>query len=130
MTRLRAEKIALIAESIPLQSIDNGPQKGDLLVLGWGSSYGAIKTAVEQALEEGHSVAHAHIRYINPFPKNLGEIIGNFKQVLIPENNSGQLIHIIRNTFLITPVGYSKVQGVPFNEMEILAKITDLIKEI
>ena len=130
MTKLRAEKIARIADTIPLQSIDNGPLKGDLLVLGWGSSYGAIKTAVEQALEEGYSVAHAHLRYIHPFPKNLGTILGNYKQVLIPEMNSGQLIHLIRDAFLIAPVGYSKVQGVPFNEMEILAKITDLIKEI
>ncbi|NMW17735.1 MAG: 2-oxoacid:acceptor oxidoreductase subunit alpha [Chlorobiaceae bacterium] len=130
MTKLRAEKIARIADTIPLQSIDNGPLKGDLLVLGWGSSYGAIKTAVEQALEKGYRVAHAHLRYIHPFPKNLEEILGSFKQVLIPEMNSGQLIHLIRDTFLIAPVGYSKVQGVPFNEMEILAKITDLIKEI
>ena len=75
MTKIRAEKIARIAETIPLQAIDNGQQKGDLLVLGWGSSYGAIKTAVEQALEEGYSVAHAHLRYIHPFPKNLGEIL-------------------------------------------------------
>ena len=130
MTKLRAEKIARIADNIPLQSIDNGPLKGDILVLGWGSSYGAIKTAVEEALEEGLSVAQAHLRYIHPFPKNLGEILGNFTKVLIPEMNSGQLIHIIRDTFLIAPVGYSKVQGVPFNEMEILTKITDLIKEI
>ena len=129
MTKLRAEKIARIADTIPLQSIDNGPEKGDLLVLGWGSSYGAIKTAVEQALEEGYSVAHTHLRYIHPFPKNLEAILGNYKKVLIPEMNSGQLIHLIRDAFLIAPVGYSKVQGVPFNEMEILAKITDLIKE-
>lgn len=129
MTKLRAEKIARIAESIPLQTIDNGPEKGDLLILGWGSSYGAIKTAVEQALAEGLSVAHAHLRYLNPFPKNLGEMLGNFKKVLIPENNNGQLIHLIRDTFLIAPEGFSKVKGLPFNEMEILAKITDLIKE-
>ncbi|MGB8248572.1 MAG: 2-oxoglutarate ferredoxin oxidoreductase subunit alpha, partial [Chlorobium sp.] len=129
MTKLRAEKIARIAESIPLQTIDNGPKKGDLLILGWGSSYGAIKTAVEQALAEGLSVAHAHLRYLNPFPKNLGEMLGNFKKVLIPENNNGQLIHLIRDTFLIAPEGFSKVKGLPFNEMEILAKITDLIKE-
>lgn len=129
MTKLRAEKIARIAESIPLQTIDKGPEKGDLLILGWGSSYGAIKTAVEQALAEGLSVAHAHLRYLNPFPKNLGEMLGNFKKVLIPENNNGQLIHLIRDTFLIAPEGFSKVKGLPFNEMEILAKITDLIKE-
>ncbi len=130
MTRLRASKIDKIADSIPLQSIDNGPEKGDLLVLGWGSSYGAIKTAVEQALEEGLSVAHAHLRYIHPFPKNLGEVLGNYKKVVIPENNSGQLLHLIRDKFLFAPVGYSKVQGLPFNEMEILAKITDIIKEL
>jgi 2-oxoglutarate ferredoxin oxidoreductase subunit alpha len=130
MTKLRAEKIARIADSIPLQSIDNGPEKGDLLVLGWGSSYGAIKTAVDQAIEKGYSVAHAHLRYLNPFPKNLGEVLGNYKQVVIPENNNGQLVHIIRDTFLIEPVGFSKVKGLPFNEMEILAKITDLIKEL
>ena len=130
MTKLRAEKIARIADSIPLQSIDNGPLKGDLLVLGWGSTYGAIKTAVEQALEQGYSVAHAHLRYIHPFPKNLAEILGNYKQVVIPELNNGQLVHIIRDTFLIAPESLTKVQGVPFNEMEILTKITDLLKEL
>ncbi len=130
MTKLRAEKVNRIADSIPLQSIDNGPEKGDLLVLGWGSSYGAIKTAVEQALEQGLSVAHAHLRYIHPFPKNLGTLLGNYKKVVIPENNNGQLVHVIRDTFLIEPVGYSKVKGLPFNEMEILEKITDLLKEL
>ena len=130
MTKLRAEKIERIADSIPLQAIDNGPAKGDLLVLGWGSSYGAIKTAVEQAIEQGLSVAHAHLRYIHPFPKNLAEILGNYKQILIPELNNGQLIHIIRDKFLIAPEGFTKVQGVPFNEMEILTKITDLLKEL
>jgi 2-oxoglutarate ferredoxin oxidoreductase subunit alpha len=130
MTRLRAEKIERIADSIPLQTIDNGPEIGDLLILGWGSSYGAIKTAVEIALDEGYSVAHAQLRYLNPFPKNLGEMFGNYKKVLIPENNSGQLIHLIRDKFMFEPVGFSKVQGLPFNEMELLVKITDLIKEL
>lgn len=130
MTNLRAEKIDRIADSIPLQAIDNGPLQGDLLVLGWGSSYGAIKTAVEQALEEGYSVAHAHLRYIHPFPKNLGKILSNYKKILIPELNNGQLIHIIRDKFLIVPEGFSKIQGLPFNEMEILNKITDIIKEL
>jgi len=130
MTKLRAQKINQIADSIPLQTIDNGPKSGDLLVLGWGSSYGAIKTAVEQAIEQGYSVAHAHLRYIHPFPKNLEEILGNYKKILIPELNNGQLIHIIRDTFLIAPEGFTKIQGVPFNEMEILIKITDIIKEL
>jgi 2-oxoglutarate/2-oxoacid ferredoxin oxidoreductase subunit alpha len=130
MTNLRAEKIEKIADFIPLQTIDNGPEKGDLLVLGWGSSYGAIKTAVEQAIEKGHSVAHAQIRYLNPFPKNLGELMGNYKKVLIPENNNGQLVHLIRDKYLFAPVSFTKVKGLPFNEMEILEKITDLIKEL
>jgi 2-oxoglutarate ferredoxin oxidoreductase subunit alpha len=130
MTRLRAEKIEKIADSIPLQKIDNGPEKGDLLVLGWGSSYGAIKTSVEQALGQGLSVAHAHLRYLNPFPKNLGELMASYKKVLIPENNNGQLVHLIRDKYLFAPVSFTKVKGLPFNEMEILEKITDIIKEL
>lgn len=130
MTKLRAEKVERVIDLVPDQTIDNGPEKGDLLVLGWGSTYGAIKIAVEQALQGGCSVAHAHMRYINPMPKNLGEILGNYKKVLIPENNNGQLIHLIRDKFQIEPIGFSKVQGLPFNEMEIEAKITDILKEL
>ncbi|MCE1273961.1 MAG: 2-oxoacid:acceptor oxidoreductase subunit alpha [Chlorobiales bacterium] len=130
MTRMRAEKIEKIADHIPLQTIDNGPESGDLLVLGWGSSYGAIKTAVEQAIEKGHSVAHAHLRYLNPFPKNLAELMSRYKKVLIPENNNGQLVHLIRDKYLFAPVSFTKVKGLPFNEMEILEKITDIIKEL
>lgn len=130
MTKLRAEKVARVADIIPDLTIDNGPEKGDILVLGWGSTYGAIKKAVEQVLEGGCSVAHAHLRYINPFPKNLREIMGNYKKVLIPENNCGQLLSMIRDKFLFEPVGFSKVQGLPFNEMEIEAKITDILKEL
>ena len=130
MTKLRAEKIERVIDLVPNQTIDNGAEEGDLLVLGWGSTYGAIKIAVEQVLEGGCCVSHAHIRYLNPFPKNLGEILRKFKKVLIPENNNGQLIHIIRDKYQIEPVGFSKVQGLPFNEMEIEAKITDILKEL
>ncbi len=130
MTKLRCEKVDRVADIIPDLSIDNGPEKGDLLVLGWGSTYGAIKIAVEQAIEGGCNVAHAHLRHIHPFPKNLGEVLGNYKRVLMPENNSGQLIHLIRDKFQIEPIGFSKVQGLPFNEMEIEAKITDILKEL
>ncbi|ABB24796.1 2-oxoacid:acceptor oxidoreductase subunit alpha [Pelodictyon luteolum] len=130
MTDLRMEKVARIADCIPLQTIDNGAEKGDLLVLGWGSTYGAIKIAVDRALKAGHSVAHAHLRYLNPFPKNLGEILRNYKKVLIPENNCGQLLLMIRDQFLIEPVAFNKVEGLPFNEMEIEAKITDIVKEL
>ena len=130
MTKLRAEKVERVVDIVPDQTIDNGPESGDLLVLGWGSTYGAIKIAVERAIEAGLSVSHAHLRYLNPFPKNLGELFGKFKKVLIPENNNGQLVHIIRDRFLIEPVSYTKVEGLPFNEMELEAKITDIVKEL
>ena len=130
MTKLRAEKIEKIADFIPLQTIDNGPESGDLLVLGWGSSYGAIKTAIELAHEKGLSVAHAHLRYLNPFPKNLAKLMSSYKRVLIPENNYGQLVHLIRAKYLTEPVSFTKVKGLPFTEMEILDKITDIIKEL
>jgi len=130
MTKLRAEKVERVVDIVPDQTIDNGPESGDLLVLGWGSTYGAIKIAVERAIEAGLSVSHAHLRYLNPFPKNLGELFGKFKKVLIPENNSGQLVHIIRDRFLMEPVGFSKVEGLPFNETEIEEKITDIVKEL
>jgi 2-oxoglutarate ferredoxin oxidoreductase subunit alpha len=131
MTRLRAEKVERVVDIVPDLTLDNGPEQGDLLVLGWGSTYGAIKKAVEHIHEKGiNSVAHAHVRYINPFPKNLGAMLQRYKKVLIPENNCGQLLHLIRDKFLIEPVGFSKVQGLPFNEMEIEAKITDILKEL
>ncbi|HHE32510.1 MAG TPA: 2-oxoacid:acceptor oxidoreductase subunit alpha [Chlorobaculum parvum] len=130
MTKLRAEKVERVVDIVPDQTIDNGEESGDLLVLGWGSTYGAIKIAVERAVETGHKVSHAHLRYLNPFPKNLGELLGKFKKVLIPENNNGQLVHIIRDRFLIEPVSYTKVEGLPFNEMELEAKITDIVKEL
>jgi len=130
MTKLRAEKVERVVDIVPDQTIDNGAESGDLLVLGWGSTYGAIKIAVERAIEAGHKVAHAHLRYLNPFPKNLGDLLGRYKKVLIPENNNGQLVHIIRDRFMMEPVSFTKVEGLPFNEMEIEAKITDIVKEL
>src|SRR5215207_6699038 len=95
MVKIRQEKVDKIADHIPEQKLDNGPEKGDVLVLGWGSTYGVIKTSVEQLIKEGYSVAHAHLRYLRPFPKNLGDIFSNYKTVVIPEINNGQLIKII-----------------------------------
>ena len=120
MVKIRQEKIDKIADYIPLQKIDNGPEKGKVLILGWGSTYGAIKSAVKDLVEEGASVAHAHLRYIRPFPKNLGEIIRNYEKVLIPELNNGQLIKIIRDEFLVDAKGLNKIMGVPFVKQEIL----------
>ncbi|NTW48856.1 MAG: 2-oxoacid:acceptor oxidoreductase subunit alpha [Chlorobiales bacterium] len=128
MVKLRAEKIEKLAERLPLQTIDNGPAKGKLLVLGWGSSYGAIKIAVERSIAEGLDVAHAHLRYLNPFPKNLGEILHNYDKILIPETNNGQLIHLIRDKYLLPAIGLNKIQGLPFRSVEIKNKIAEILK--
>ena len=126
MVKLRQEKVDKIADYIPEQKIDNGPEKGDVLVLGWGSTYGVIKTAVEQLLNEGYSVAHAHLRYVRPFPKNLGEIISNYKTVVIPEINNGQLVKIIRDKYLVDAKAYNKIMGVPITKTELV----DFLKPI
>lgn len=120
MVRLRQEKVDKIANNIPLQTIDNGPEEGELLILGWGSTYGVIRTAVEELIMEGHSVAHAHLRYLRPFPKNLGEIFKRYKKVLIPEINNGQLVKIIRAEYLIDAKPYNKIMGVPITKAELI----------
>jgi 2-oxoglutarate ferredoxin oxidoreductase subunit alpha len=127
MVKLRAEKIERIANYIPDQQIDNGPEKGDVLLLGWGGTYGALKTATRDLLAEGLSVAHAHLRYINPMPKNLEQVLRNYKHVLVPELNSGQLVRIIRDRFLIDAKPYNKVQGQPFTTIELKNKVKSLL---
>lgn len=122
MCDTRARKVAIIADDIPEQSI-TGPESGDLLVLSWGGTYGACHTAVTQAQAEGLSVSHAHLRYLNPFPRNLGKIFGNFKKVLIPELNLGQLRTLIRSEFLVDAAGFNKVQGKPFAVHELVTRI-------
>ncbi len=119
MVKLRQEKVDRIAEYIPLQTFDSGEEKGELLILGWGSTYGAIKTAVRHALNEGKSVSHVHLRYLNPFPKNLGDILKNFKHVLVPEMNNGQLVKIIRDKYFIDATPLNKIQGLPFRVEEL-----------
>lgn len=126
MVKLRAEKVARIADYIPLQEIDNGPAKGKLLVLGWGSTYGSIKTAVKSALAQGYSVAHAQVRYLNPFPKNLGELLHNYDYVLVPEMNNGQLVRMIRDQYQVPAEGFNKIKGVPFTADELFTKIKSL----
>lgn len=127
MVKIRQEKVDKIADHIPLQKIELGPEKGKVLVLGWGSTYGAIKSAVLDLLAEGHEVAHAHIRYIRPFPKNLDEILHSYDKVLIPEINNGQLIKIIRDQFLIDAQGYHKIMGVPITKGELITKIKEML---
>lgn len=127
MVRIRQEKIDKIADYIPDQQIDNGPEKGKVLVLGWGSTYGAIKSAVVEVLNEDNLVSHVHLRYVRPFPKNLGQILRNFEHVLIPELNNGQLIKIIRDQFLVDAKGYHKIMGIPFTKHELIDEIKKLL---
>jgi 2-oxoglutarate ferredoxin oxidoreductase subunit alpha len=125
MVHLRAEKVAGIAKVIPPQEVF-GPESGDLLVLSWGGTYGTCHTAVSRAIDGGSQVAHCHLRHMNPFPSNLGEILGRYKNVLIPELNMGQLRMLIRDKFLVDAIGFNKVQGKPFSISELVEKITEL----
>ena len=127
MVKIRQEKVDKIADYIPEQKIDNGDAKGKVLVLGWGSTYGAIKSAVAELRAEGHAVSHAHLRYLRPFPKNLGEILHNFEHVLVPEINNGQLIKIIRDVYFIDAKGYNKIMGVPITKTELLEVVKKLL---
>ncbi len=128
MVHMRDAKVEKIADYIPKLTIEDGTEKGKLLILGWGSTYGAIKSAVKRARAKGLDVSHAHLRYIKPFPKNLGEILYNFEHVIIPEMNTGQLIKVIRDKYLIPAEGFNKVQGMPFTASEILSKIEEKLK--
>ncbi|GAC1429822.1 MAG: hypothetical protein NVSMB7_06360 [Chitinophagaceae bacterium] len=120
MIKIRQEKVDKIAKYIPAQKLDSGPEKGKILVLGWGSTYGAIKSALAELQAEGHAVSHAHIRYMRPFPENLGDMMKNFEHILIPEINNGQLIKIIRDVYFVDAKGYSKIMGVPITKSEML----------
>jgi 2-oxoglutarate/2-oxoacid ferredoxin oxidoreductase subunit alpha len=125
MVRTRGEKVANIAKDIPLLEV-NGPKTGDVLVLGWGGTYGACTQAANAAQAKGLRVASAHLRHLNPFPRNLGEVLHAYKRVLIPELNLGQLSVLVRAKFLIDTVGMNKIQGKPFKVSELLAKIEEL----
>ncbi|MCC5908041.1 MAG: 2-oxoacid:acceptor oxidoreductase subunit alpha [Balneolaceae bacterium] len=127
MTNLRQAKVDKIADFIPLQSVDSGNEKGDVLVLGWGSTYGSIRTAARELREEGIDISHAHIKYLNPFPKNLGELIENFNHILVPEMNSGQLVKMIRDKYFVDAVGINKVKGRPFFVDELKRQIKDAL---
>jgi 2-oxoglutarate ferredoxin oxidoreductase subunit alpha len=130
MVKIREEKVEKIAQYIPDQKLDNGPEKGKLLIIGWGSTYGAIKSAVNELLQEGHAVAHLHLRYIRPFPKNLGDLIKNYDHVLIPEINNGQLIKILRAKYLVDAKGYNKIMGIPITKGEIIDEAKKIIEEM
>lgn len=127
MVKTRQAKVDKIADYIPEQKLDSGPDKGKILVLGWGSTYGAIKSACSELQAKGHAISHAHLRYIRPFPKNLGDIIKNFDTVLIPEINNGQLIKIIRDVYMVDAKGYNKIMGVPITKTELVMKLEEML---
>lgn len=129
MQQYRAAKVAGIARDIPALEV-HGPERGDLLILGWGSTYGAIRSAVERLQADGRSVAHAHLRHLNPFPANTAEVLGSYRRVLVPEVNLGQLLMLIRSAYLVDAVGYDKVRGKPFRIAEIVTEAERLLGEM
>lgn len=126
MCELRRAKVERIADTIPPLKV-HGDESGDLLVLGWGSTHGAITTAVDRCRAKKMSVSSAHLRYLDPMPKNLAEVLSKFKRVLIPEMNLGQLLPRIRATFLVDAVGFNKIQGKPFMISEVEGKIAEML---
>jgi 2-oxoglutarate ferredoxin oxidoreductase subunit alpha len=126
MTAERAEKVARLANVIPEQPVF-GPEEGDLLVISWGGTFGAVRTAVANAQSAGKSVAHAHIRYINPFPKNFGDLLKKYKKVVVAELNSGQLAFLIRGKYAMDVESFSKIQGQPFKISEVAALIEEAL---
>ncbi len=128
MVNLRAAKVNQIAKHIPKQELDSGTTDSKLLILGWGSTYGAIKTAAQELKTEGVDVAHAQIRYIHPFPENLGELLSNYDHIIIPELNDGQLVKLIRDKYLIDAKALSKVKGQPFHAQEIKNEVLNHLK--
>lgn len=126
MVKVRAQKIANIADSIPPLEV-HGPEQGDLLVIGWGGTYGSILSAVERAQRKGYKVASAHLRYLNPMPKNTEQVLKSYKKVLVPELNNGQLLLLLRGYFNINAEGLNKIQGRPFLVSEIEEKIAEML---
>ena len=128
MVRVRHKKVANITQEIPPTQV-KGPERGKLLVLGWGSTYGAIAAAVEAAQAQGHAVAHAHLRYLNPLPADLGDVLSRYEKVLVPEMNMGQLLKLIRAEYLVDAVGLNKIQGRPFKVSEVATRIARMLED-
>jgi 2-oxoglutarate ferredoxin oxidoreductase subunit alpha len=126
MVKLRQEKIDRATNAIPPVEV-MGEKTGKVLVLGWGSTFGSISSAVEKMQRDGKSVSSAHLRYLNPFPKNLGEVIRSFETVIVPEMNLGQLCTMIRAKYLVDAVPFSKVKGRPFQIREIIRKVEEYL---
>ncbi len=128
MVRLRAEKVRRVAQEIPPTTI-NGPAAGDLLVVGWGSTYGTITAALEEVQQEGKAVASIHLRHLNPLPPDLGQILRQYARVLVPEINSGQLVRVLRAEYLVDAVGFNRVRGLPLPTQEVRETIEQLLQD-
>ena len=127
MVKIRAEKIERIARTIPEAEVDGDPEGGDVLVVGWGSTYGSIRTAVHRVRKRGGNVSALHLRHLNPFPRNLGDVLKKFPKVLVPELNAGQLLLVLRGKFLANAEGLNKIQGQPFKIKEIEQRIEEML---
>ncbi|RME42726.1 MAG: 2-oxoglutarate ferredoxin oxidoreductase subunit alpha, partial [Caldilineae bacterium] len=129
MNRERAEKVARLAQVIPEQEVF-GPAEGDLLVVSWGSTFGAVRSAVQRLQAQNHAVSHAHLRYLNPFPRNLGDVLSRFRRILVPEMNLGQLVLLLRSRYSGHHfIPFNKIQGRPFTIREVYHKIEALLAE-
>jgi 2-oxoglutarate/2-oxoacid ferredoxin oxidoreductase subunit alpha len=126
MVRLRAEKVAGIVQDVP-DAVPAGDPSGDLLIVAWGSTHGPVTAALRAQRAKGRRIGHVHLRYLNPLPKNLGEILGRYEQVLVPEMNMGQLVMLLRAKYLVDAKGYNKIQGKPFKQIEIENKIEEML---
>jgi 2-oxoglutarate ferredoxin oxidoreductase subunit alpha len=122
----RAEKIARLAEIIPEQEVF-GVEEGELLMVSWGGTYGAVRSAVSQARQRGRSVAHAHLRYLNPFPRNLRDVLSRYQRVIVPELNSGQLAFLLRGRYALNIQAMPKIHARPFTIAEIGQKIEQVL---
>jgi 2-oxoglutarate ferredoxin oxidoreductase subunit alpha len=128
MVRLRADKVARVGHDIP-DAVVRGPQSGKLLIVGWGSTYGSIYSAVTDLEREGLTVSQMHLRWLNPMPRNVGDVLRRFETVLVPEMNTGQLAFLLRGRYLVDVVSYSKVQGKPFKRGEIMKKVREILEK-
>jgi 2-oxoglutarate ferredoxin oxidoreductase subunit alpha len=126
MVRIRAAKVAAVVRDVP-DLVPAGDPEGDLLLVGWGSTYGAITAALRAQRARGRKIGHVHLRYLNPFPRNLGEVLSRYKKVVVPEMNLGQLLYLLRARYLVDAQGYNKIQGKPFKQSEIEAKIEEVL---
>ncbi|HLF50483.1 MAG TPA: 2-oxoacid:acceptor oxidoreductase subunit alpha [Methylomirabilota bacterium] len=127
MVRMRAEKVRRVGQEIPPTTI-NGPHGGEVLVVGWGGTYGAITAATEEAQMEGKAVASIHLRHLNPLPPDLGQILRQYRRVLVPEINSGQLVRMLRAEYLVDAVGFNRVRGMPLQTQEIYEAVNQLLE--